>query len=275
MNVGAIFLSIFKPTNHTFWYKSKFICCVLLVCFLFMIQTLYAQNFQTCNLKNTTTYSGEKLTYKVYYTFAGIYVPAGEATFSNTLETYNQKKVFHVKGEGHTYKSYDWFYKVRDLYESYIDTITLLPLKFVRTVSEGGHKINDHVVFNHQTNQAVSAKKTIKTTDCIQDVLSAIYYARNIDFSKYKINELIPFEMYLDDEIYPLYIRYLGKSTLKTKYGSYKTIMFKPKLIEGTLFKGGEEMTVFVTDDKYKIPVYIETPIVVGKVKVYLLPKGE
>jgi hypothetical protein len=62
---------------------------------------------------------------------------------------------------------------------------------------------------------------------------------------------------------------------LKTKYGSYKTIMFKPKLIEGTLFKGGEEMTVFVTDDKYKIPVYIETPIVVGKVKVYLLPKGE
>lgn len=238
----------------------------------FISQNLHAQNFQHCNIRNTTTRNGEKLKYKVYYTLAGIYVAAGEATFSNTLETYDQKKVFHVTGEGHTYKSYDWFYKVRDVYESYIDTLTMLPLKFVRNVAEGNNRIYNNVVFNHQKNVAVSSKTTLKTPYCIQDVLSAIYYARNIDFSGYKVNDIIPFSMYLDDQVYSLYIRYLGREKLKTRDGKvYNTIKFRPKLIEGTLFRGGEEMLVYVTDDKNKIPVYIETPIVVGKVKVYLM----
>lgn len=232
---------------------------------------MQAQNLQKCSIKNYTTKSGEKIQYKVYYTLAGIYVPAGEATFSTELETYNQKKVFHVIGEGHTYKSYDWFYKVRDTYESFIDTVTMLPLKFIRNVSEGGNKIYNHVLFNHAKNTATSSNKEFKTPDCVQDVLSAIYYARNVDFSKCKINDKIPFEMFLDDEVHYLYLRYLGKAVLKTKYGTYHTIKFKPKLIDGTLFRGGEEMTVYVSDDNQKIPIYIETPIVVGKVKVYLI----
>ena len=243
---------------------------LFLIFFLFQ-KNILAQNFQNCNIKNTTTKNGEKLVYKVYYTLAGIYVAAGEATFSNVLEIYNQKKVFHVTGEGHTYKSYDWFYRVRDAYESFIDTFTMLPLKFVRNVSEANSRIRNQALFNHQQNKVVSGRKTLKTPDCIQDVLSAIYYARNIDYSNYKVNETIPFDMYLDDEIYHLYIRYLGKQKIKTKYGYYNCIKFRPKLIEGTLFRGGEGMVVYVTDDKDKIPVYIETPIVVGKVKVYLM----
>jgi hypothetical protein len=207
----------------------------------------------------------------VYYTLAGVYVAAGEATFSNVLETYQQRKVFHVTGEGHTLKSYDWFYKVRDVYESFIDTATMLPLKFIRNVAETGNRIYDHVTFDHKTKTAVSRTGSIQTPDCIQDVLSAIYYARNIDFSRYKVNDIIPFNMYLDDQVYPLYIRYLGKEKLHTRHGDYNTIKFRPKLIEGTLFRGGEQMLVYVTDDARKIPVYIETPILVGKVRVYLI----
>lgn len=239
--------------------------------FFFFQKNIHAQNFQNCNIKNTTTKSGEKLVYKVYYTLAGIYIAAGEATFSNVLETFSQKKVFHVTGEGHTYKSYDWFYRVRDTYESFIDTLTMLPLKFVRNVSEANNRIYNKAVFNHHQHKVTSEKKILTTPDCIQDVLSAIYYARNIDYSNYKINDMIPFSMYLDDEIYYLYIRYLGKEKIKTKFGSYNCIKFRPKLIEGTLFRGGEGMLVYVTDDKDKIPVYIETPILVGKIKVYLV----
>lgn len=245
---------------------------VIINAYLFLgYHAAVAQPSQRCNIRNTTTKNTEKLRYKVYYTLAGLYAAAGETTFSNSLETYNQKPVFHVTGEGHTYKAYDWFYRVRDIYESFIDTVTMLPLKFVRNVSEGSTKIYNHVLFNHQSGTAVSLKRQIKTPDCIQDVLSAIYYARNIDFSKFKVNDIIPFNMFLDDEIYPLYIRYLGREKLRTKHGVYNTIKFRPKLIEGTLFKGGEEMLVYVTDDKRKIPVYIETPILVGKVKVYLI----
>ncbi len=103
-----------------------FVCIYLmLVCYS---STSYSQTESFCGIRNRSTQSGEKLTYKVYYTLAGAYIGAGEALFSNTLETYQGRSVYHVIGAGRTYKSYDWFYKVNDVYESYIDTATMLRL---------------------------------------------------------------------------------------------------------------------------------------------------
>jgi Protein of unknown function (DUF3108). len=105
----------------------------------------------------------------------------------------------------------------------------------------------------------------------VHDVLSAIYYCRNIDFNKYKPGVQIPFTMFIDDKYYSLYVRYLGKEKIKTKYGRFNAIKFKPLLIEGTIFTGGEKMTVWVSDDANKMPLRIESPISVGSVKVDMM----
>ncbi|MEO8406732.1 MAG: DUF3108 domain-containing protein, partial [Chitinophagaceae bacterium] len=94
-----------------------------------------------CGIRNTAFKGGEKVSFTVYYAVAGIYVNAGTATFTNTLETMNGKPVYHITGEGNTNSSYDFLYKVRDKYETYMDTSSLLPYKFIRNVNEGGHKI--------------------------------------------------------------------------------------------------------------------------------------
>ncbi|MBP6623660.1 MAG: DUF3108 domain-containing protein [Chitinophagaceae bacterium] len=230
----------------------------------------HSEKSNFCGIKNESSSSGEILNYKVFYSLAGAYIGAGEATFSNNLETFQQKTVYHFTGFGKTYSTYDWIYKVRDTYESFVDTSSMLPLKFSRQVNETGNHIFNNVLFNQTTNHAVSTNGVFNIPPCIQDVLSAIYYARNLDFSKAKNGDIFPFSIYLDDHVYPVYIRYMGKANLKTKYGNFNTIKFKPKLIEGTLFKGGEQMTVYVTDDANKIPVFVETPILVGSIKVFL-----
>src|SRR5207237_7083563 len=84
----------------------------------------------------------------------------------------------------------------------------------------------------------------------VQDVLSSIYYARNINFEGMKVGDKIPFNLFLDNEIYNIYVRYLGKETVKTKYGKFRTIKFKTLLIKGTIFEGGEKMTMWVSDDE-------------------------
>jgi len=122
-----------------------------------------------------------------------------------------------------------------------------------------------------QTNTAVTTTGSFKVPGCIQDVLSAIYYARNIDFNKYKPEDKIPFSMFLDNEVHNLYIKYEGKETIKTKYGKFRAIKFKPLLVKGTMFAGGEKMTVWVSDDPNHIPLRIESPIVVGSVKVDMM----
>src|SRR6478609_9076190 len=224
-----------------------------------------------CDLHNTSFQATETLTFKVYYTLAGVYVAAGEANFSVNLEKLISKTVYHITGDGKTYNFYDNFFKVRDKYETFIDTATLQPLKFIRNVYEGGYKKYENVTFNQAANTAVTNDGVFKVPNCVQDVVSAIYYSRNIDFNKYKEDDKIPFSMFLDNETYNLYLRYLGKETIKTKYGKFRAIKFKPLLIKGTIFEGGEKMIVWVSDDANRIPLRIESPISVGSIKVDMM----
>lgn len=224
-----------------------------------------------CGIRNTAFKAGETSTYKVFYTVAGAYFGAGEATFSVNLERLNNKPVYHITGDGKTYNFYDNFFKVRDKYETFIDTATLQPLKFIRNIDEGGYKKYENITFNQSANTAVTNKGVFKVPNCVQDVVGAIFYARNIDFNKYKPEDKIPFSMFLDNEVYDLYIRYLGKETIKTKYGKFRAVKFKPLLIKGTIFEGGEKMTVWCSDDQNHLPLRVESPISVGSVKVDMM----
>ena len=221
-----------------------------------------------CGIKNTAFKADEVITMKVFYNSLGLYIGAGEATFTSSLERFNGRTVYHCVGEGKSYSFFDNFFKVRDRYETYIDTANMFPVKFVRNVDEGGYKIYNNVTFNHLAGTAVSTNGVFKTPNCIQDVISAIYYARNINFDQYQPGDKIPFDMFLDDEVYHLYIRYLGKENVKTRYGKFRAIKFKPLLIKGTMFQGGEKMTAWVSDDPNHLILRVESPIAVGSVKV-------
>ena len=224
-----------------------------------------------CNIRNTAFKADEEVRMKVFYSTLGMYVGAGEAVFTASLERFNGKPVYHFTGDGKTYSFFDNFFKVRDKYESYVDTATMLPYKFVRNVDEGGYKKYNNVTFNQSTKTAVSTNGVFNVTDCIQDVVSSVYYARNIDFNKYKAEDKIPFDMFLDDEVFHLYIRYMGKEKIKTRFGKFNAIKIKPLLIKGTIFEGGEKMTAWLSDDPNHLLLRVESPIAVGSIKVDMM----
>jgi len=241
-----------------------------LVTILFVWMKLSAGD-DFCGIRNTSFQAGESITFNVFYSVIGVYINAGAATFNTTLEKLNNKTVYHVVGDGKSNSSYDWIFKVRDRYETYFDTTNMQPLKFIRNIDEGGYKKYENVTFNQQTNTAITTAGIFKVPGCVQDVLSSIYYARNINFDNYQVNDKIPFSMFLDNEVYSLYIRYMGKETVKTKYGKFRAIKFKPLLVKGTIFSGGEKMVVWVSDDANHIPLRIESPIAVGTIKVDMM----
>jgi hypothetical protein len=242
---------------------------------LAMVRTVMGQ--PNCSPGAISFEPGETLTYEVYYHWGFVWANAGEAVFAVDHEKLQDKRTFHISGAGSTYKSYDWFYKVRDKFESWVDTVSLKPIRYIRNSNEGSTHVYNDNYFNFKTGKATCykiikgkpSKDTVKINDCTFDVMTMIYYARCIDFSKYKPDTKIPISLYLDGEVYDkLYIRYIGKEKIKTALGEYNCIKFKPLLIPGTIFSGGEEMTVWVTDDDKKVPVFIKTPIVVGEVQV-------
>ena len=224
-----------------------------------------------CGITNKAFKPGELITYNVFYAVAGIYVNAGTATFSLTEEKVNNIPAYHVVGEGRTNSGYDWIFKVRDRYESYFDAGTMQPVRSIRSVNEGKYKKYEEVVFDAKNNTATNKKGVHKVPQNIQDVISAVYCARNLDYTGYKVGDKIPFNMFFGSEVYNIYIRYAGKETVKTKYGNVRTIILKPLLLKGDTFKGGEGMTVWVTDDNNHVPVKIESKLSVGSIKVDLV----
>lgn len=230
-----------------------------------------------CEVPHKAFKDGESLTYKVYYNWGQLWVGAGEVSFDVKLEDFRGRPTYHFTSKGKTYKAYDWFFKVRDVYQAYSDTSTLRPHYFKRDVSEGDYYFRKEYVFNHKRKKAYAVAKTLDqavrkdTIDlprCTYDVLSIIYFARCIDFSKYKPQDTIPITIMLDQKIENIYIRYLGKGTHQTdRLGKFRCIKFSPLLVSGSIFKEGDEMVVWVTDDENQVPIYVESPIIVGTIK--------
>ena len=226
---------------------------------------------QTNSIQNIAFQPEEKITYKIFYSVIGMYVNAGSATFTMSNTKLGDADVYHAVGEGATNPKYDWIFKVRDRYETYLSVSDLHPVKFIRNVNEGKYSRYEEITFNRQTNTAVTKNGVYKVPVNVQDVISTMYYTRNIDYTQYKPGDKIAFNMFLGDKIYNLYIHYIGKEVIKTRYGKFNTIKLKPLVIKEGVFTDGEKMTVWISDDNNHIPVRIESPVSVGSIKIDLV----
>lgn len=260
---------------------TKYILFVLVVFSVFLFSFRFFSESNACVVENKMFTSGEELKYEVMYNWGFIWLNAGEVVFKLDLEDYKGKPSYHISGVGGTYPSYDWIYKVRDRFECWVDTATLKPFRYIRDVKEGGRTFYNECFFSYSKLKAycvtIDQQKparldTVAITSCAFDPLTMIYFSRTIDYSKYRQNDTIPITLFLDNEIYPLYIRYFGNEKHKAEGSNlFDCIKFKPRLVEGTLFKGGEGMTVWASNDKNRIPIYVEAPILVGSVKAKIV----
>jgi len=180
------------------------------------------------------------------------------------------RNTLHVVGLGYTNSSFDWFYKVRDKYESYIDEDAILPWLFIRRVREGGYSLDQNQIYNHYKNTVDSDGKNFDVPDNVQDMMSAFYYARTMDFSNAKEGDIFEFPCFVDDEVWPLKMKYMGKETIKSDVGKIRCIKFRPVVQQGRVFKKEEDMNAWISDDKNRIPIRAEAKIAVGSVKMDL-----
>ncbi len=207
---------------------------------------------------------GEWLKYALSYSG---FLKAGEAEIQLSKEYLNGKKVLHAKGKGRTLGMVHRLFKVNDRYESYFDFDKIKPYKFVRDVSEGSYKVRRDIEFKN--NKAYIKdyelnKKDVKGAVNVQDMISCFYYIRAYDTSKMKIGDELKINMFLDGEIYPFKLKYLGNEVLKSKFGKLKTQIFRPMVEAGRVFKSKESVTVWVTADKNKLPILIKAQLRVG-----------
>ena len=225
-------------------------------------------NHELRDLHNNAFQPGEYLRYRLHY---GL-LYAGEAviTVDNCDKQIQGRALYHVVGTGQTLGAFNWFYKVRDRYESYIDKKGVFPWIFIRHVNEGGYKINQNYMF-YQEKHAVKTEKDSKiylVKPDVQDMISAFYYARTLKFDTASVGDVYTIHAFVDGVEWPLKIKYLGKEDIDIRAGKFHCLKFVPVVQKGRIFKDSNDLQVWITDDGNRIPILAKAQVLVGSIKM-------
>jgi hypothetical protein len=217
--------------------------------------------------------TGEWFKFRVHYGM----INAGYATLEVQDGVINNKKVYHVIGKGYSTGMSRFFFKVDDIYESYFDKVTGNPYKYVRKIDEGGYTKNQEGFFNPASDRVLvkdfdnKTEKTFVIPNNTQDIVSAFYYLRNYPtIDKLKVGESVAIDMFFDDETTKFKLKFIGRADIETKFGVIPTMIFRPLVQSGRVFKEKEALTVWISDDDNKIPVRIQANLAVGSIKADL-----
>lgn len=231
----------------------------------FKVKEYSTTSFRT--ISHSTFKAGEELKYRLHYGA----IDAGEAVIKVKKSDKKAKgrSLLHVVAEGKSISAFDMFFKVRDRYESYIDEKGVFPWVFVRRVNEGGYKINqDYTFFQHKSKVDNGEGKQFEVPKFSQDMISSFFYARTLDYDNAKVGQTFTVQTFVDDQMYDLKIKYMGKETVKLRKGKFKCMKFQPIVQEGRIFSSSEDLQVWITDDKNRIPILVKSKILVGSIKM-------
>jgi hypothetical protein len=224
-------------------------------------------------VKNSAFIRGEKFKFSVYYdSYVTGKVTAGVATLEVKFEDkkIDGRSTYHIVAEGKSKGAFNFFFKVNDRFESYMDEEYLVPWSFIRKTREADYKLDDEVRFNQYSGNFSSTRANKKMKPGTHDILSAFYYCRTLDFSNLKAGDRFPVDFMLDDSVYVSLIEFAGREDVETDLGRFHCLRFKPMVATGNVFSQPYPMDIWVSDDKNRIPVLAKSAVVVGSVKLEL-----
>lgn len=235
---------------------------------------------EACVEKPYSFSPGERLHYEISYNWGFIWLNAGEVRFEALESQLGNDEVFHFFSTGQSYSRWDWLFKVRDTFEVYSRKADLQALFYRRHTLEGGFRIHNKYYFDplrqlyfaemDETRKGLRTD-TITFSGCTYDVLTATYVARSIDFKKHVAGDTIHLQLLLDGSIFKLPVVFKGRERIKDRGAKWwDCILFTAMLDRGSMFRPGEELLIWVSDDAHKIPIMMEAKIVVGSIKIYL-----
>ncbi len=208
---------------------------------------------------------GERMVFNIGYGP----INAGEGILEVVgLTEYKGHTCYHIQSKANSNRFFSSIYKVRDRIISYIDVETLYSRYFYKRLREGDYRKTVEVDFDHLAEEARYGNgETYPITTGVQDVLSAFFYVRNLDL---KVGDVYDLPAHSSRRTYDLQVFIHGRERVKVEAGTWDCFVVEPVLVGEGLFKHEGKMTLYITDDAYRIPILIKTKIPVGSIDVEL-----
>ncbi len=207
---------------------------------------------------------GEWLQFDIGYGF----INAGTATLevSDIIE-FNGRPAYQLVSTATSNKFFSSFYPVRDRVESIVDAIGLFSWRFEKEIREGKYRSHRKYAFDQINHSVIYKDDTIEVAPYVQDALSVMYFVRTQEL---EVGQSVFVENFTDGKNYPLEVKVKGREKIKTKAGEFECLELEPLLRSSGIFKHEGKLTVYVTDDRMRLPVLMKSKVVVGSITAEL-----
>lgn len=241
---------------------------------LFLLVALFV-----CGNIFSQIHPNEKFVYAGSYNMSGLMTQLAQITIQTQPVKTSKKTYSHLSVTATTFSKWDNFFKIRDLYESYVDPATLTPSLYKRNIFEGNYRKTEKYVFNGGNIKSTSSKrgrapvnKSFNVGASTTDIVTVIFKLRKMDLTKLKPGQIISFNMVFDEKEYPVSVKYMGKETV-TNAGNLGTKeCYKLSVAAKTdALRGKDKNLLWLTADANKVPVLIKFSIPVGTGQVKLI----
>ncbi|MDD3626422.1 MAG: DUF3108 domain-containing protein [bacterium] len=229
------------------------------------------------NIQNNAFKEGEYLVFSLNY----MGMKAGYGTLEVVSRTnYNGQECYYIKSRARSAPFFDFFYKVRNDYESYFDVNSFATLRFVEHQRESKHKADREIEFYPDRSILIYKNKEYPIPKNVKDVLASFYFVRAQNL---KVGSEVSLLSNSKTKNYKLNVKVVGEEKLDTILGKVNTLIIEPDLkYESGIFKATGALHIWVTDDERHIPVQIKSAIKIGNITGTLIkystkggPQGE
>lgn len=215
--------------------------------------------------------SGERLVFSGAYNMSGILTPLAQITMTTGTTTTQKGTYLHLTCEAATYSKWDNFFKIRDVYESYVNPTNFKTALYQRNISEGGFAKKEKYVV--KGNSVVSTSKRGKRPETVKtfaiggntnDIVATIYKMRTVDFASMKAGQTKAFTIVFDEQELPVVVKYMGLETVSAANLGSKSCYKVSIAARTNALKGTDKNLMWLTADANKVPVLIKFSIKVG-----------
>ena len=236
--------------------------------FIFTIILILSYSFSFSQIK-----PNERLVYAASYNMSGLMTQLAQVTMETEMMETSKNTFLHLSVQAATFSKWDSFFKIRDLYESYVNPTTLKPSLYKRSIKEGGYSKTEKYIFKSdrktiistsKTNSKPETKKTFTVGTSTQDIVSIIYKLRTIDFQNYKNGQTKSFVIVFDEKEVPVLVKFMGIETVSAGNLGTKNCYKISIAAKTNALKGKDKNLIWLTADTKKIPALIKFSIPVG-----------
>lgn len=237
---------------------------------LFILCALFLVSANT-NLYSQTIRSGEKLVFAGSYNMSGLMTKLAQVTMTTETVATAKNSYLHLSCELSTYSKWDSFFKIRDIYESYVNPVNFSPSLYKRSIDEGGYTKKEKYAFKGTTINSTSRKKNRPETQktftigaSTQDVISMFYKVRTMDLSKFKEGQTQTMMIVFDEKQVPVTLKFMGKETINAGNLGNKECYKISIGAKTDALRGKDKNLIWLTADAKKVPALLKFSIPVG-----------